>query len=100
MRNPGGIFLLQPALPASTGARRRIHSHYRTRRRDHWPGATDDQPGGVNLGFIRAVAPAWDLLHNADGALAGTSSIRDWNLADPKAAGTPELVSNVFAYAA
>jgi Hypothetical glycosyl hydrolase family 15 len=96
--NPKGIFLLNPALASADG---RLAVHVTAPGgAASWPGGTDDQPAGVNLGFIRAVDPAWDLLHNADGSLAGTSSIKGWNLADPKAKGTPELVSKIFAYGA
>jgi hypothetical protein len=99
--NPNGIFLLNPAMIGDDG---RLAVHVTSPGgASSWPGGTDDQAGGVNLGSIRAVDPAWDLLHNADGSYAtmgGSSWIKGWNLADPKAKGTPELVSKVFAYAA
>jgi hypothetical protein len=66
--NPNGIFLLNPALTAAEG--RDAVQVTVPGGATSWPGAQDDQPGGVNLGFIRAVDPAWDLLHNADGSYA------------------------------
>lgn len=100
-RNPNGIFLLNPAMTTSLGYDA-IHVTA-PGPAAAWPGRTDDQPGGVNLGSMRAVDPNWDLLHNADGSYAtpaGYSWIKGWNLADPTGKGTPELVAKLFAYAA
>jgi hypothetical protein len=66
-----------------------------------WPGGTDDQAGGVNLGWIRKVDPDWDLLHNADGSLATIGGwIKGWNLAAPASRGVPTEVAKLVAYAA
>src|SRR5262245_45258557 len=102
-RNSGGIFLLNPALTAANGSRYAIHVTAPGGAGMVWPGGTDNVAGGVNVGSIRAVDQAWDLLHNANGSLAGIGGktlIRGWNLADPKGKGTPTLVSKLFAYAA
>jgi hypothetical protein len=102
-RNPSGIFLLNPALTAPDGSRHAIHVTAPGGAGMVWPGGTDDQPGPVNLGSIRAVDQAWDLLRNANGSLAGIGGktlIKGWNLADPRGKGTPGLVSKLFAYAA
>jgi hypothetical protein len=101
-RNPSGIFLLNPAWNGPNGR----DGVFVTAPggASAWPGATDKLTGGVNLGTIRAVDPALDLLHNADGSVAsvspGYTRIQGWNLADPRGAGTASLVAKVFAYAA
>ena len=93
-KNPSGIFLLQPTLTTSAGTGQ-IHVTAPGVAAAAWPGGTDDQPGPVNLGTIRAVNQAWDLLRNADGSFTG-----GWNIADPTGKGTPGLVAKLFAYAA
>jgi hypothetical protein len=101
-RNPNGIFLLNPAWNGPNGR----DGVFVTAPggASAWPGATDKLPGGANLGTIRPVNPAFDLLHNADGSVAsvspGYTRIQGWNLADPQGAGTASLVAKVFAYAA
>ena len=101
-RNPNGIFLVNPALTTSAG-RDAVHVTAPGAAAT-WTGGTDDQPGGVTLGSIRPVDPAWDLLHNADGSYASVSPnygrIMGWDLAAPQERGTPNLVAKVFAYAA
>ena len=94
LRNPTGIFLLQPTLEnkpvhvtAPGGA-------------DDWHGANDSLRGGKSLGKIRAVNPDSDFLHNADGSLVDEGDILGWNLAAPPNAGIPQQVAKVFAYAA
>jgi hypothetical protein len=101
-RNPTGIFLLQPTLTTSAGTDQ-IHVTA-PGVATAWAGGTDNEPGGVNLGTIRAVDSNWDLLRNANSSLAtvnpSSTSIYGWNLADPLGKGTPTLVSKLFAYAA
>jgi hypothetical protein len=102
-RNPSGIFLLNPALTAANGVRTAIHVTSPGDAGMVWPGGTDNQPGGVSLGAIRAVDQTWDLLHRTNGSFAGVGGktlIKGWNLADPRAKGTALLVAKLFAYAA
>jgi hypothetical protein len=92
LRNPSGIFLMQPTLQG-----RQVHVTA-PGGVVGWPGANDSVRGGKPLGGIRAVNPESDFLHNVDGSLAGDGTILGWNLAGP--AGVPEHVAKVFTYAA
>jgi hypothetical protein len=101
-RNPNGIFLLNPAWNGPSGREGVFVTA--PGGAAAWPGASDRLAGGANLGTIRALDPGLDLLHNADGSIAsvspGYTRIEGWNLADPRGAGTANLVAKVFAYSA
>ena len=94
LRNPAGIFLLQPTMNG-----RQVHVTA-PGGAVGWTGATDSLSGGKTLGGIRAVNADSDFLHNADGSLAGDGGILGWNLAAPASVGVPQQVAKVFAYAA
>ena len=94
LRNPAGIFLLQPTMNGG-------HVHVTAPGgASDWAGANDSLKGGTPLGAIRAVNPASDFLHNADGSVVGDGGILGWNLAAPASAGVPQEVAKIFAYAA
>lgn len=107
--NPRGIFLLQPGLYPS-GTNPKGEADYGGMNVTYgsglyyWTGGCDDAPGGVDLGCMRAFDFDVDFMHNADGSVAGigngTSGHRGWNIAEPIAKGTRELVAKVTAYAA
>jgi hypothetical protein len=97
-RNPGGIFLLQPAMEGSNG-RDSVHVTA-PGGAVGWKGARDSIRGGKPLGRIRAIDPYWDFLHNADGSVAAMGKVLGWNLAAPPAKGVAEQVAKIFAYAA
>jgi hypothetical protein len=93
LRNPSGIFLLQPTLGAYVHVTAPGGA-------SSWRGKSDSLRGGKPLGQVRAVNPDSDLLHNVDGSLAGDGRILGWNLAAPASAAVPEKVAKIFAYAA
>ena len=98
LRNPAGIFLLQPSLPGSGG----VSFVHVTAPGGAvgWPGGTDTFRGGVALGRIRAPDPDWDFLHNADGSTTAMGKVLGWNLAAPPDKGVPDKVARAFAYGA
>ena len=95
LRNPTGIFLLQPSLQGGGS----IHVTA-PGGAVGWRGAMDTLAGGTALGQIRATNPDWDFLHNADGSLASIGKILGWNLAAPPDKGVPQEVARVFSYSA
>jgi hypothetical protein len=98
LRNPSGIFLLQPSLPGSSGSGF-VHVTA-PGGAVGWTGATDKFPGGVPLGKIPPPDPNQDFLHNADGSVAAIGKVLGWNLAAPSSYGVPTYVAKAFAYAA
>jgi hypothetical protein len=98
LRNPNGIFLLQPSLRGSGGTGF-VHVTA-PGGAVGWPGTTDRIPGGFPLGKIPAVDPNRDFLHNADGSVASIGKVLGWNLAAPPGYGVPSYVAKTFAYAA
>jgi hypothetical protein len=99
--NPTGVFLLTPGLqPARPSDYRGLSITYGGLQ--FWTGGRDRLRGGPRLGPIRPFDPEWDVLRNADGSLALANETwrhNGWNLADPRARGTPELVAKVIAHA-
>jgi hypothetical protein len=98
LRNPAGIFLLQPSLPGSAGT----SSVHVTAPGGAigWQGATDTFAGGKKLGKIPPPDPERDFLHNADGSVATIGKLLGWNLAAPPSYGVPSYVAKAFAYGA
>jgi hypothetical protein len=98
LRNPSGVYLLQPSLPGSSGTG---YVHVTAPGGAvGWPGATDTFQGGPNLGKIPAPNPDRDFLHNADGSISSIGKVLGWNLAAPPSYGVPTEVAKAFAYGA
>jgi len=114
--NPKGIFLVFPSLfpsgdnPWNAGDLGGMNVTYGSglwywREGYAWKNAgCDELPGPVKLGCIRPFNFDWDYMWNADGTLAlvgnYASAHRGFNVADPMAKGTRELVAKFFAYTA
>jgi hypothetical protein len=87
--NPNGIFLLQPGLNPGSADYREVFVTD-AGGAVSWRGGTD-----AKLGYVRAIQPDRDVLHDPSGRLLG-----GWNLAGPEGKSTATFVARLFSHAA